>query len=245
MGTYNGNHKGQAPNILKLGKYGCRGFTRILNEPLNDERLGGLALGVLTYALSKPSNWKLHSWQLAKRFHRGRGGHAIGVAMKQLSDAGYARLRYERVKGRIKRRYWQVRESPELSWPNESKKLHHDFHDEENHDQENCHDYKRKSFTNERVVQTKERGKVAIAHRASRSRSDFVPKYPYPESEEEGYATLETEGVEIEPSYDGNFFQDMIDHDWMIDGEPVYDWKATYVARVQKILADRGDELYT
>jgi hypothetical protein len=71
-----------------------------------------------------------------------------------------------------------------------------------------------------------------------RARFDFVPKYPYPESEEEGYATLEAEGVEIEPDYDGSFFQDMIAHGWMVDGEPVYDWKATYVARVQKILAD-------
>jgi len=88
--------------------------------------------------------------------------------------------------------------------------------------------YKRKSSTNKR-----DKGATLRTH------IDFVPKYPYPESEEECYATLEAHDVEIEPDYDGNFFEDMVAHNWTINGEPVKDWIKLYEARVDYITRPR------
>jgi hypothetical protein len=70
---------------------------------------------------------------------------------------------------------------------------------------------------------------------APRSTRPFRPKYPYPESEKEMYETLEELGVDWEPDYDGNFYEQMVNNDWIIPGtgKPVYDWIATYLARLE------------
>jgi hypothetical protein len=61
----------------------------------------------------------------------------------------------------------------------------------------------------------------------------FLPRIPYPESAEEMYDILEAEGVEIDPDHDGNFFEQMQASNWTIRGEPVWDWIATYKARLE------------
>jgi hypothetical protein len=73
------------------------------------------------------------------------------------------------------------------------------------------------------------------SHKSSESTHSFVPKIPYPETEEEMYETLEAMGIDPNPDYDGGFFDDMQSRDWTLpDGRPVYDWPATYVARLEK-----------
>lgn len=63
----------------------------------------------------------------------------------------------------------------------------------------------------------------------------FVPNRKYPETEEEMYSTLERIGLEPNPDYDGNFFEQMDQNGWVLpNGEPVYDWVATYQARIHK-----------
>jgi hypothetical protein len=69
--------------------------------------------------------------------------------------------------------------------------------------------------------------------RSARTRCSFVPKVAYPETEKEFYEGLERRGIELNPDYDGNFFAQMQASDWMIDGEPVWDWPATYEARLE------------
>jgi len=66
--------------------------------------------------------------------------------------------------------------------------------------------------------------------RSERTVSFFVP---YPESEEEMYITLGLYGIEGNPDYDGNFFEQMQASDWTIQGQPVWDWPATYKARLE------------
>ena len=60
------------------------------------------------------------------------------------------------------------------------------------------------------------------------------PLHPYPTSEEAMNETLEHHGIEPSPDYDGNFFASMQRCGWLIKGKPVYDWIATYAARLAK-----------
>lgn len=104
--------------ILKIKSYGKQPFTRILNETLRDYRLGGMARAILCYALSRGSNWKLHSWEVALEFRCGE--FAVRSAMKELVSAGYARLDLVRTPtGTVTGRAWLIRESPRLHWPDE------------------------------------------------------------------------------------------------------------------------------
>jgi hypothetical protein len=63
----------------------------------------------------------------------------------------------------------------------------------------------------------------------------FVPRYPYPVDEDDMYAQLELHGKEWDPDHDGNFFQQHSANNWTLpNGEPIYDWMATYAARLEK-----------
>ena len=75
-----------------------------------------------------------------------------------------------------------------------------------------------------------------FSHKASKTRTVFVPKVRYPETESEMYDTLEQLGISINPDYDGNFFEQMQSSDWTINGEPVWDWIAAYQARLEVTL---------
>ena len=232
METYNGAD-GAQERIVKIRKYGRRKFTRILNETLCNRQLGIEARGILSHLLSKPFDWKPRVWALAKEF--GCNKRVIRKGLKNLEVEGYARLlKFSGGYGKACGSLWQIRESPELPWP-ASKIRRVEIRHVENSNVEKVARiqtnelYKRKSSTNKR-------DKGASARRAS---FDFVPKYPYPESEEECYATLEARGVETAPDYDGNFFEDMVAHNWTINGEPVKDWIKLYEARVDYIMRPR------
>lgn len=67
----------------------------------------------------------------------------------------------------------------------------------------------------------------------------FKPRYPYPESEDEMIATLEEHEIEHRPEYDGDFFGSMTEAGWMIQGNPVFDWIATYQARLEITIPGR------
>jgi hypothetical protein len=79
------------------------------------------------------------------------------------------------------------------------------------------------------------KGKGMFSHESSENNavSFFVPKVPYPESEDDLYDILEDRGIQIDPDHDGNFFQQMEASDWTIRGEPVFDWIAAYQARLE------------
>ncbi len=53
------------------------------------------------------------------------------------------------------------------------------------------------------------------------------------------YETLENEGIEISPDHDGHFFDQMEHNGWKINGKPVFDWIATYQARME-VTTPRG-----
>jgi hypothetical protein len=55
---------------------------------------------------------------------------------------------------------------------------------------------------------------------------------PVPKTEEEMYDTLDSLGIESDPSHDGQFFQQMERIGWKIHGEPVFDWSKAYQARL-------------
>lgn len=48
------------------------------------------------------------------------------------------------------------------------------------------------------------------------------------------YQTLQHNAIEPNPDYDGNFFAVMEKSGWRIKGKPVFDWMATYKARLEK-----------
>src|SRR5260370_31882809 len=104
------------PSILKIKSYGKQPFTRVLNDTVRDQALGGLARAVLVYALSMPPDWKIRSWQLKEEFRCGR--LAIREAMRQLQDAGYAQRYLVRKvgTGEIVGTEWMIRESPTIAW---------------------------------------------------------------------------------------------------------------------------------
>jgi DNA-binding PadR family transcriptional regulator len=79
--------------------------------------------------------------------------------------------------------------------------------------------------------------KGMVSHKSSESHAVFVPKVKYPETQEEMYDTLERLGISIDPDHDGNFFEQMQASDWTIQGEPVWDWPATYQARLEVTLS--------
>lgn len=81
--------------------------------------------------------------------------------------------------------------------------------------------------TSKTTKQRKDKGATAL-------HSSFSPRFEYPLDEEEMYEVLESEGVEIDRDRDGRFFDQMEASNWTIRGEPVYDWVATYRARIEK-----------
>lgn len=84
-------------------------WTVIDNAIMNDRLLSFGALGLLTYLLSKPDNWSIMIPELQRRGGIGRDG--LRSIMRQLSEAGYARLtRVRGARGLITGTVWEVSE---------------------------------------------------------------------------------------------------------------------------------------
>jgi hypothetical protein len=79
---------------IKRATPGENPFTVILNEVINDGRLGADGLGVLVYLISKPVDWEVKIGDLRRQF--GIGRDKATKIMGHLVDLGYA----ERYQGR-------------------------------------------------------------------------------------------------------------------------------------------------
>lgn len=62
---------------------------------------------------------------------------------------------------------------------------------------------------------------------------DFEPKRKYPLSLEELVSTLELHNIEDDLDNTRSFFRKMTKAGWRIHGNPVFDWVATYAARME------------
>ncbi|MEK5477595.1 hypothetical protein NYE70_11680 [Paenibacillus sp. FSL R5-0407] len=88
-------------------------FTRILNAPLQDERLSFKARGLLAYMLSKPDNFKFYIDELTK--HTTEGKDSIRAGMKELEQLGYIhRYPVKNERGKIMSWELDLYESPSL-----------------------------------------------------------------------------------------------------------------------------------
>ena len=67
-------------------------FTITSNATHEDSQLSFAAKGLLGYIISRPENWKVHTWQLAKIYQgdkRGNGMDSIRSMIQELKDEGY------------------------------------------------------------------------------------------------------------------------------------------------------------
>ncbi len=91
-----------------------RHFSVLDNHPIEDMRLSWEALGVLTYLLSKPDDWRIQVQHLIN-LNRGAGRDKIYNILKNLEESGYlARLREQGADGKFT---WvrELYESPEFN----------------------------------------------------------------------------------------------------------------------------------
>ena len=103
MATYRINKSGkQAPP-----------FTRILNDPLQDERLSFKARGLLAYMLTKPDHFRFYIEELMK--HTTEGKDSIRAGLKELERLGYVhRYAIKDARGKIVSWELDIYESPSL-----------------------------------------------------------------------------------------------------------------------------------
>lgn len=82
--------------MIKRSKH-TTDYTVIPNAIMEDQDLNCECLGMLTYLIGKPSNWKIQAEFLGKRF--GWGKTKVYTILKKLIDAGYVTRKANIVKG--------------------------------------------------------------------------------------------------------------------------------------------------
>lgn len=93
-------------------------YAQIANALLEDPRLSWKAKGILSYLLSKSSDWDVRTADLVNRSTNGI--EAIYSALKELRALGYASLEVVRKDGKIHSKDWVVREHPlDLGFPDQ------------------------------------------------------------------------------------------------------------------------------
>jgi hypothetical protein len=84
-------------------------FTITSNSMHEDPNLSFAAKGLLGYILSRPQNWEIKTWQLAKVYmgsKKGNGVDAIEVLMQELKEQGYlVYSKSQNTKGQWEHRY--------------------------------------------------------------------------------------------------------------------------------------------
>jgi hypothetical protein len=211
--------------IIKIDRYGKRSFVQILQATVRDNELSLAARGLLAYILTLPEGWQPHPKQLRRELNLTK--HSWDALLGELRAVGYARILPMPTGGRK----IEVAEWPK--WAATPAKVR-------NTDGRKNALYKNEPFRkNELLVQeytVQEERERAVFHESSKTAHPLFlrPRFPYPKTEEEMYATLEARGIEPDPDYDGDFFNDMEQRDWRLpNGAPVYDWIALYEARLQ------------
>lgn len=61
-----------------------------------------------------------------------------------------------------------------------------------------------------------------------------MASFPYPKTEDEMYETLASHGIEPNPDFDGNFFNQMSKAEWTISGKKIHNWILVYTARLER-----------
>jgi hypothetical protein len=92
-------------------------YDRLPHDPSEDDRLGPVALGILSYVFSRPPTWDISAKQLQQRFDGHR--RLIRKALKQLQQAGWMALAQLRSADgtRACGRMWFARRSLDEPWP--------------------------------------------------------------------------------------------------------------------------------
>ena len=95
-------------------KHKTKRFTHIDNDILNASVISFKAKGILCYLLSKPDDWKVYLFEVAK--HTTEGMHSIRTGIKELMAAGYITKQVIRDdKGKIIEHIYDVFEDPSKS----------------------------------------------------------------------------------------------------------------------------------
>jgi hypothetical protein len=88
-------------SIIRIGARRERNFTMIDRDAVRDDRLSFRALGLLTWLLDHPDDWRISSEQLGRLGREGRD--AIRSAMRELDEFGYlVRRRWRDAKGHFR-----------------------------------------------------------------------------------------------------------------------------------------------
>ncbi len=88
-----------------------RDFTTLPNDVIRDSRLSWKALGLLTYVLSLPDDFRLRLKHLSKQKKDGR--HSTRAGLRELELAGYLTIRRVRCElGKYRRVIWEVTDTP-------------------------------------------------------------------------------------------------------------------------------------
>lgn len=198
-------------------------FARIPKTLLNDEQLSWKAKGVLSYLIGKPPGWKVRVTDLQKRGRDGRD--AVRSALMELRVHGYCELvRIKAKDGTFGESVWKVSDSP-IFTPCAG-----------NPSAVNPRAEKPSCSKNQFRKNDLKKNDEGTFASTERNRKAFVPKTPYPLTESEMYDRLEFLEIEYSQDYDGSFFDTMQKAKWTIRGKPIWDWIATYQARLEKTI---------
>src|SRR5512133_1808457 len=85
-------------------------FARVPKDVLDDTRMSWKAKGILAYLLGKPHDWVVRTEDIVKRSTDGEASVVNGL--KELREAGYAKLVQIREGGRVKNWCWKVADAP-------------------------------------------------------------------------------------------------------------------------------------
>ena len=92
-----------------------RNFTVIRNELCEDKRLSWKALGLLTYLLHLPHDFKLKLYNLAHERKGLNGRDSTRSGLKELEATGYVKIVRERSNlGRYAQTVWYVSDIPDI-----------------------------------------------------------------------------------------------------------------------------------
>lgn len=85
-------------------------FSRVPHTVLNDPQMSWKAKGLLSYLVGRPINWTINTQDLVNRSTDGE--NATRSALRELRDAGYARLERVTNAGKVTGWNWMISDTP-------------------------------------------------------------------------------------------------------------------------------------